>query len=203
MADGFYAGFDPSQYSNPYSAYNNQALPSWSYAGWPTDAMGNPIRMPAGMTLNQTPAQPQAPAAAQQASTSNPMINQLLGWNALENMNMPGRAASTGDPYLDKVYGIGQQQPAQSSAAVQPAQAATANSAGLTPQQYMQLRANPGRVVTPGATVPQSAQDYQPTSGQGGVLQQFLANWRPATSGPGSGFQQGFAKALQGMGYTT
>jgi hypothetical protein len=57
--------------------------------------------------------------------------------------------------------------------------------------------ANPGKVTTPGATVPASA-SAQPGPAN---LQSFLANWKPAQSGPGSGFQQNFATALKGMGY--
>ena len=64
--------FDPSQLSNKYSLFNGQPYPfpptydSGNSAG-PTDAQGNPIQSylnwksanPAGMTLNNTPAQPQ------------------------------------------------------------------------------------------------------------------------------------------------
>ena len=59
-----YGSFDPSQWTNPYSQFYGKALP-WpsSYAGWPTDATGNPIQKPPGMTLNSTPQQA-APAAA-------------------------------------------------------------------------------------------------------------------------------------------
>jgi hypothetical protein len=68
--------FDPTQLSNAYSNYNNAALP-WppSYntgAGGPVNAAtGQPIQSfqnwqqqnPAGMNINATPTQPQAPAA--------------------------------------------------------------------------------------------------------------------------------------------
>jgi hypothetical protein len=71
-----YANFDPSQWSNPYSQFYGQALP-WpsSYAGTPTNALGQPIQPPQppqGLTLNSTPQQPQAPAAA---PASNPFAN--------------------------------------------------------------------------------------------------------------------------------
>ena len=72
--------FDPTQLSNTYSNYNNAALP-WppSYntgAGGPVNAAtGQPIQSfqnwqqanPGGMSINATPAQPQAP--------SNPFAN--------------------------------------------------------------------------------------------------------------------------------
>ena len=55
--------FSPDQWLNQFSNYNNAALP-WpsSYSGMPTDAMGNPIQPPPGMTINSSPAAP-APAA--------------------------------------------------------------------------------------------------------------------------------------------
>ena len=87
--------------------------------------------------------------------------------------------------------GPGAAQPTPAAAAPAPP---AVNDAGLTAQQYLSLLANPGKVTTPGATVAQSA---PPQSGSS-VLQQFLAGFKPAQSGPGSGFQQGFAKALKG-----
>jgi hypothetical protein len=82
---------------------------------------------------------------------------------------------------------------AQAAAPAPPAPAA--NPSGLSSAQYLQLLAHPNPVVTPGATVPQAPTSYQPNNS---VLQQFLANWAPAKSGPGSGFQQAFAKGLKG-----
>jgi hypothetical protein len=202
-----YANFDPSQYLNPYSNYQSSALPAASYAGWPTDAMGNPIQPKPGMTLNSTPQQQQAPAAAPQSN-----IPQFLpyaggsgtggaagGENAMGSGGVPGGQNTLGGYQVNPAYAIqqAQQQYAQQQAAPAAAPAPAANSAGLTAQQYMQLRANPGHVTTPGATVPQAPATNQ----SNGVLQQFLQNWTPATSGAGSGLQQGFSKALKGMGY--
>jgi hypothetical protein len=64
--------FDPSQQSNQFSNYNGAALP-WppTYAGAPVNAAtGKPIQSfqnwqaanPAGMSINSTPQQPQAPS---------------------------------------------------------------------------------------------------------------------------------------------
>ena len=64
-------------------------------------------------------------------------------------------------------------------------------------QAAINALANPGKVTTPGATVPASA-GAQPGPAN---LQSFLANWKPAQSGPGSGFQNNFSTALKGMGY--
>lgn len=200
-----YALFDPSQWSNPYSNYQNQALPAASYVGMPTNYAGQQIQPQPGMTINQTPQQPAAaPAAASPppgwVQSSNPYMNnpsaQATGLLMTGNPATPGLNNQMALNILNSGYQGGAQQQAAPAAAPQ------ANSAGLTPQQYMALRANPGPVPTYGATVPQSASSTQPTSGQGGVLQQFLSNWKPASSGAGSGFQQGFAHALKGMGYS-
>ena len=212
-----YSLFGPSQWSNPYSAFNTSAIPPASYAGWPTDAMGNPIQMPAGMTLNQTPGQPQAPAAQPQAAAQAPSGG--ITWNGNTAMNSSGQRATQPEIMQNvysqlgyqPVYGqmgrvSGQQigvTPYQAPVPQPPQQAAApaapvVNNAGLTAQQYLQLRANPGRVTTPGATVPQAASSAQPGPG---VLQAFLQNWKPAASGPGAGFQQSFNSALRGMGY--
>jgi hypothetical protein len=225
-----YADFDPSQYSNPYSQFSG-ALPfPSSYAGWPTDAMGNPIAKPPGMTLNSQPAPAPAPAAAPQSN-----IPQFLaygggsgtggaagGENALGSGQVPGGQQSLGGYMVNPAYAIqqmqqsagnqvanadkgsfggwsptGQMLPGQQQQAQAGPQAPAVNNAGLTAQQYLQLKANPGPVSNPGATVPQATS----TAGGPGVLQHFLANWNPAQSGPGAGFQQGFAKSLKGLGY--
>ena len=44
---------------NKWSQFPN-GIQSTSYSGTPTNALGQPIQQPPGMTLNQTPAQPQA-----------------------------------------------------------------------------------------------------------------------------------------------
>ena len=64
-------------------------------------------------------------------------------------------------------------------------------------QAYLNALANPGKVTTPGATVPQA----NLPSNQSGVLQQFLANWQNSggnTKGAGNYDNSGFYKALQG-----
>jgi hypothetical protein len=194
-----YANFDPSQWSNPYSNFQNSPIPfPASYAGWPTDAMGNPIAKPPGMTLNSSPA-PAAAAPAPAASLlNNPgpvgpgrMQGQYVQTNPGGMLPSGENYGSSSPTYIPAQY---QFMPSQQQAAA-PMPTPAANPAGLTSQQYLQLRANPGYVNTPGATVPQAASS---TALNPGVLQSFLANWNPAQSGPGSGFQQNFAKALRG-----
>jgi hypothetical protein len=196
--------FDPSQWSNPYSNFYGRALPfPPSYAGTPTNALGQPIQPQPGMTLNQTPAQPQAPAAAPQSN-----IPQFLpigfgqgtggaagGQNA---MGSPGQAVggqNVGGGYqINPAYAIQQMQ--QQYAAQQAPQAAAPAAAPNNWQNTLSMLANPGHVTTPGATVPQAPTSNQPGPG---VLQNFLANWQPASSGAGSGFTQNFNSILRGL----
>jgi hypothetical protein len=237
-----YANFDPSQWSNPYSSFQNKGIPfPASYMGWPTDAMGNPIgatsatpgltpgqtSLPStpGTTLNSAPAAA-APAAApstygpgnpppggsmfggdpnnpgrtyaqEQAMSPAGMYSRFMGALPGPQFNGRGGVDSAAANQTNALMGqlaanqyYGSQQPQQAAAPAAPA----SPSSGLTAQQYLSLLAHPNPVTTPGATVPQSAQSYQP---QGGGLAQFLAGWNPAQSGPGSGFQQGFNRALR------
>jgi hypothetical protein len=201
-----YGVFDASQWSNPYSRYANQALP-WppQYVGMPTNAMGQPIQPPPGVSLSTPPPAP-APAPAPQgepALMGNPAIragNQAVGLQALNSMiPMGGGAfkAGPGTPGMtaQNPLGVwGQQPPAQQSAAP------PASSGGQPLMDYntvLGMLANPGKVTTPGAQ-PGVPSPSQPGPG---VLQQFLANWNPAQSGPGAGFQQSFASTLKQLGY--
>jgi hypothetical protein len=188
--------FDPSQWSNPYSKFYGKALP-WpsSYAGTPNDALGQPIQPPPGMTLNQTPQQPQqAPAAPGSPLLYGPggavNPNNSIGAQQRGNIPMPGGQFMS-QPGYQMLYGGGQGQPAAPAAA--PAAAPPNNW-----QNTLSMLANPGHVTTPGATVPQAAAQGggQPSPG---VLQNFLANWQPAQSGPGSGFTQNFNTILRGL----
>jgi hypothetical protein len=204
--------FDPTQRSNQFSNYNNQALP-WpsSYVGMPNNALGQPIQPPPGLTLNSQPPPPAAaPASAPAAAPADNMsqlggtlaqrqaynsVRGLGGQAALGGATLPGYDQSGKQlpyPVANPAYTaamMGQGQQAAPAAAPPPPQQAP-GTIGLN--NALSMLANPGHVDTPGATVPQSA-SYQP---QNSVLQQFLQNWQPAQSGPGSGFQQGFARAL-------
>ncbi|HEX5211641.1 MAG TPA: hypothetical protein VFW22_07900 [Pseudolabrys sp.] len=207
-----YALFDPSQWANPYSNYQRSGLPGASYAGVPYNAMGQPIQPTPGMTINQTA------AAAPQASASSPNMSQ--GVYSMYGGAAPGLPTGQGAPlsqFAGGNYGSQNMNDAAGLAALMgldpsrlngfqgrqqasPAPPASGGaSTALTPQQYMAMRANPGPVGQYGATVPQSQSSAQPGSG---VLQSFLQNWKPASSGAGAGFQQGFSAALKGMGYT-
>jgi hypothetical protein len=237
-----YANFDPSQWTNPYSQFYGKALP-WpsSYAGTPTDALGQPIQSPQsppGMTLNSTPQQPQAPAGAQ--TPSNPFANvqipqgqntavaqprgglSIQDWQALS----PAQRSAAMGPMSQYSAGLaimpsgnnfvasgsnpsGANPQASTALALMNAGGAGFNQMAAQPsapaapappnnwQNTLSMLANPGHVTTPGATVPQAPPgSAQPSPG---VLQNFLANWQPAQSGPGSGFTQNFNTILRGL----
>ena len=209
--------FSPDQWLNQFSNFNNAALP-WpsSYVGMPTDAMGQPIQPPPGMTLNSSPA-PAAPAAAAAAPAAPQASTPVHGvgglqpgqWDGANGLPMgnPGgpirmATGSDGMPYGQTSLGRGvtgsswQPSPLQPQQATPAAPAAQSAASGPTYPQILSMLANPGKVTTPGATVPQTA-SVQPGSAN---LQSFLKNWQPAQSGPGSGFQQNFATALKGHG---
>ena len=189
--------FDPSQWSNPYSRFYGQALPfPPTYAGTPTNALGQPIAAPPGMTLNSTPQQPQAPAPDATAMRNAVLMGQPGAAQAYgANFAPPGSPGGIQGLYGRNFAAFTPQGSLQGAAqpAAQPAQAAAPNNW----QSTLSMLANPGPVTTPGATVPQAP----PGGGQPspGVLQNFLANWQPAQSGPGAGFTQNFNTILRGL----
>jgi hypothetical protein len=218
-----YGSFDPSQWTNPYSNFYGKALP-WpsSYAGTPTNALGQPIQPQPGMTLNSTPAQPQAPQSNNLASSyqgmtpgqqqamqsmmgvtggippgywnSGPGAAQIAGGGQVTGGAAGGENAGMGGATGGTVIPARYAMPQQQQAQ---APQAAAPSAPNNWQQTLGMLANPGHVTTPGATVPQAAAgSAQPSPG---VLQNFLANWQPAQSGAGSGFTQNFNTILRGL----
>ena len=208
-----YANFDPSQFTNPYSNFYGKALP-WpsSYSGVPTNALGQPIATPQGMTLNQTPAQPQAPAAAAPihgvgglqpgqwdganglpTGTPDYSTNTGIGM-ATDPSGMPNGMSSLGRGVTAAGWRptplAPQQQAQQAPMAAGPA--------GNNWQTTLAMLANPGQVTTPGATVPQAAQ------GKLAAIARRAAKlprqcWQPAQSGPGAGFTQNFNTILRGL----
>jgi hypothetical protein len=230
--------FSPDQWSNQYSNFNNKPFPfppsiagnPWTGqapqqagdVGWPTDAMGKPIQLPKGVTLNTSPPQAapapapqqQGPSALDQALLSNAMYNtgvntppgpgtlfgtQAAYSNAMDQMTalllakqqaglIPGTPnyVGSGSP-----PGAGAGAPGGGGGAPAPQ-----GGGGLNYQQYLSLLGSPGQPAQPGATVPQAPSAFQPASGQGTPISNFMANFRPAQSGPSASFQQAFANAM-------
>ena len=224
--------FDPTQASNQFSNYNNQRMPfPPTYntgAGGPVNAAtGKPIQSfldwqqanPGGMTINATPAQPQA---AQAAPSSIAGVNTAglspAGLASLQSTpglyvprTQPGMMAGTpgsstanfanvGNPTSFSGGGSGSapgvtsynQGPvweAQQAAAPAPA---APQASGPPNNWYAALNAlsNPGNPTTQGATVPLQT-GYQPA---GGVNQAFLNQ-----AGAGQGMNRNFLGALSAI----
>ncbi len=192
--------FDPSQFSNKYSAWAGKPLNFMGqYAGVPTDALGRPIQSyldaqnaaPAAppqqappVTLNSTPQQ--APQQVDYLQAYNDALSGGRGQNAAD-----ATRASNQPPYFGRLPTAAPQQQ-------QAPQAAAPSSRSIDMSQaYLNALSNPGKVTTGGATVPQA-----PTpTGQSNVLQQFLQNWQnkgAPTTGAGNYNNAGFFNALQG-----
>lgn len=184
---------------NPYLT-NQGRIPATTYRGTPTDAYGKPIQPTPGMTLNSTPA---APAPAPAAAPAGPQFpaalanNQFLtpgqkqaAWNATQPQGIVGYQGeiSRGSGGFNPIYGPMQSGLGQGGPAA-PTQAAAPPDTSY--QNALDLLSNPGRVETPGATVPQS----QPVSSQPSVLDQFLAGQRGGTGAAGYS-NQGFFDVL-------
>jgi hypothetical protein len=186
--------FEPDQVSNQFSNYNNAAMP-WppSYnpglQGGPVNAAtGQPIQSyqnwaqanPGGMSINNTPA---APQAAPQASPQAPIRMATMP------DGMPAGQTSLGRGVIGQSWQR-PQQPAQSQAG--PAPSAAPQQSG-PPNNWMpalNALANPGNPTTQGATVPQVT-GYQPS---GGVNNAFL---QQAQGQPG--MNQNFLSALSAI----
>jgi hypothetical protein len=189
--------FDPTQQSNQFSNYNNAALP-WppTYNGAPVNAAtGQPIQSfldwqkanPGGMSINATPAQPQAAPApqgsgpggappmggGQNMSYINPQAG-IVGYGP-----QPGNGVGWGGANVGGGAGV-------------PAAPAAPQASGPPNnwQAAINALANPGRVQTMGANVPLMT-GSQPA---GGVNNAFLQQ-----AGAGQGMNQNFLSALRAI----
>jgi hypothetical protein len=191
--------FDPSQWSNQYSPFQGVPLPSLAaYAGVPTDALGNPIasyqqaqqqsQMPPSTTLNSNPL---AAAAAASPSTGGGHYVSMGGGGQFTGGGQYQAGQMAGQNVLPQQVWVPNQAPAAATPPPAPTPGPDMN------QAYLAALSNPGKVQTPGATVPQAPLP----SGQSGVLQSFLQNWQnkgSPTTGAGNYNNSGFFNALQG-----
>lgn len=208
--------FDPSQWSNKYSPYAGQPLNFMGqYSGTPTDAHGNPIGSyqqaqaahdawqppaAAGTTLNSNPSStpgqwgalyPGGPAVWQGGGGQQGRYVQTSAGGQVTG------GAANGGPTMQGGQNIPAQYQFMPNAPQQQAAPAAAQNPIDMGQAYLAALSNPGKVTTPGATVPQAPLP----SGQSNVLQQFLQNWQnkgSPTTGAGNYNNQGFFSALQG-----
>ena len=191
---GMAAMMQPNKYINP--AYKDKPLPLPGFYGTPTDAQGNPIQSfldaqsqhdawdkanpapPAqGTTLNSTPPMAQSPMLGQADGASN-----TGGYGA----GISGAYRTAPTPAM-----MGRQTPQTAAPA-----AAPTNPFDMR-QAYLTALSNPGKVTTPGATVPQA----QPL-GTPSVLDSFMAahpgGGTAAPAGGGYG-NKGFFDTLQNL----
>ena len=215
--------FDPSQFSNKYSSFAGQSLNPFMgqyYGGptGPTDARGNPIQSYADAQAAHdawaaaNPAPSMAPSttlnsnAGMEPLGSQARAMQNAGYGAAGSIQ--GRQGGAGSVAATTGWN-----PANPSSTTGVAPGGGAFGAGVggqgqtaggqtnpvdMGQAYLNALSNPGKVTTPGATVPNA-----PTAtGQSGVLQQFLNNWQQGggqTTGAGNYNNAGFFNALKGM----
>jgi hypothetical protein len=184
---------------NIYSHYPN-GIPPTSYRGAVTDAMGNPIRPPPaatpGTTLNQTQSQPQGQISPYNIAKGNPAIdagNTAAGLMALSSMIPNGQGGYTAGPGTPLNYWGSKQ--AGGAAAGGAGQQQAAAPADTSYQDALDRLSDPGKVTTPGATVPQAASlgDQVPS-----VLQSFLAS-RSGGRGAGNYNNQPFFDTLNAL----
>jgi hypothetical protein len=151
-----------------------------------------------------TPTQWQALSPQQRGAASNAMAQYASGLGMMpsgnnfvasgSNPSGSNPQASTALAFMNAGGNAFNQMANQPQAAAPPAAPAGPDMNAA----YLAALSNPGKVTTPGATV---AQAPTPT-GQSGVLQQFLANWKGAgspTQGAGNYNNAGFFNALQGQ----
>jgi hypothetical protein len=207
--------FDPTQKSNQFSNFNDAPFPwpptyNTGPAGGPVNAAtGQPIQSfqqwqqanPGGTTLNATPAAPQAPQQATPIhGVGGLQPGQYDGANGLPAGN-PMRFAMASQPNgMPQGWnqnsgngGLFVTQPSQAYAPQQQAAPQAQAQASGPPNNWqaaINALANPGKVATPGATVPM-ATGTQPA---GGVNQAWLQG-----IGGGQGMNQNFVSALRGI----
>jgi hypothetical protein len=203
--------FDPSQWANKYSAFAGQKLPSLAaYAGTPTDAHGNPISSYQAFLAQQAATPPMAPPTMLNSSpVSGGMSGGAYGdWRTLVGGGAGASPQANQYAYNVGLGGVGPAGSLNPGSAAGQAWLRQAGAQQATPQApptqapdmgqaYLAALSNPGKIATPGATIPQSA----PPSANSGVLQQFLQNWQnkgSPTTGAGNYNNQGFFAGLQG-----
>ena len=175
---GMAAMMQPNKYINP--AYKDKPLPLPGFYGTPTDAQGNPIQSFLDAQSQHDAWNAANPAPAAQGTTLNSTPQGAPGGFQHATMpdGMPYGQTSLGRGVTGTSWqgpGGGMAQPAQQSAP-----AAQQNPIDMR-QAYLDALSNPGKVTTPGATVPQASPLGSPS-----VMNSFLAA-NPGGGGAGAG----------------
>ena len=212
----------PDQSQNQFRKFNKCGVAVWpsSYAGMPTNAMGQPIQPPPGTTLNSSP-QPAAPqAAAPQPNSAQQLYNQMSGPSALHPTGNPAFGASEWGFGLGAQGGGGQElacvsdgperQRDRRGAASETGVPGTDRRPRLRLQPLPRLRPTVGKTQwrcspTPGkrkhAGSNCSRHLQAPSRGVGQTCNRFWLIGSRRRVGRAAGSQQNFATALKGMGY--
>ena len=104
---------------NKWSQFPN-GIQGTSYSGTPTNALGQPIQQPPGMTLNQTPAQPQAAPRPRRHSMASAAALIIFEPTASQPNGMPqgwNQNSNNGGIFITPTQ---QSQPQQQAAAAAP-----------------------------------------------------------------------------------
>ena len=195
---GMMAMMQPNKYINP--AYKDKPLPLPGFYGTPTDAQGKPIQSFLDAQSQHDAWNAANPAPAAQGTTLNSTPQHGVGalqpgqWDGSDGLatgtptggfqhatmpdGMPYGQTNLGRGVTGTSWqgpGGGMAQPAQQSAP-----AAQQNPIDMR-QAYLDALSNPGKVTTPGATVPQASPLGSPS-----VMNSFLAA-NPGGGGAGAG----------------
>lgn len=200
-----YRGTPTDALGRPIQSYVDAQAAHDAWAPPPTAAtQASPVTLNSNPMNSSVGMQPSQLFGGNQAAYPS-----LAPMNSLQRTNALAGLQPSGQPYAARPGGtfgqdaaFNRQFAAFGSGPMQPQQAAPVAAAPTNPidmnQAYLDALANPGKVTTPGATVPQA-----PTpSNQSGVLQQFLANWKQGggqTQGAGNYNNRGFFDALRGQ----
>jgi len=197
---------DPTQWSNPYSSFNQPGqMPGWptGYVGVPMDATGKPIQsyqapqQPApaqGTTLNSSPnlqqqmmqnlAMARGQGTEQMGVTPYGYFSQAGGGQGVQGN---GRGVPQAGAVFVPTPMPQQTTPSASTGGVQPA------SAGSNYQAALTALANPNQVQTPGA----AWTPMQQGMGSQGILNNFINNWQKG--GIGMSAQPGIGGGSAGI----
>ena len=190
---------------NQYSQFNQGPLPIPGYRGTPTNAMGQPIasyqapqaQTVPGTTLNTSPSSGASSAFLQQTLGMTPQQQTAGGATPDQMLDLifPGASTIAKNPSVMSSLGINPWGGGQGGGQQSTGSTTTQPSSGDYRQAALDALSNPGKVTTPGATVPES----QPLGNQTpSVLQSFLAS-RQGGQGAGNYSNAGFFNTLNAL----
>lgn len=187
---GMAAMMQPNKYIDP--AYKDKPLPLPGFYGTPTDAQGNPIQSFLDAQSQHDAWNAANPAPAQGTTlNSTPQPGVIPFQHATMSDGMPYGQTSLGRGVTGPSWqGPGGGTPQQQQAPQQSAPAAQQNPVDMR-QAYLDALSNPGKVTTPGATVPQASPLGSPS-----VMNSFLAANPGGGAGAGGYNNSGFFNTL-------